>query len=91
MPPNQPHRGDVRKLLVAPAMRRRGVARALMRAAEEAARLAGRTLLVLDTRVDGGADRLYRELGWTEAGTIPGYALDAQGGAHGTIFFYKAL
>ena len=91
MPPNQPHRADIRKLLVAPAMRRRGVARALMEAAEDAARAAGRTLLVLDTRVDGGADRLYRALGWSEAGIIPGYALDAQGGAHGTMFFYKAV
>ncbi len=91
MPPNQPHRGDIRKLLVDPAMRRRGVAHALMQAAEDAARAAGRSLLVLDTRVDGGADRLYRRLGWSEAGTIPGYALDADGGAHGTIFFYKTL
>ena len=91
MPPNQPHRGDIRKLLVAPATRRRGVARALMRAAEDAARAAGRRLLVLDTRVGGGADQLYRELGWSEAGTIPGYALDEHGDAHGTIFFYKAL
>ena len=91
MPPNQPHRGDIRKLLVAPAIRRQGVARALMLAAEDAARDAGRRLLVLDTRVDGGADRLYRALGWQEAGTIPGYALDAHGAGHGTTFFYKAL
>lgn len=89
MPPNQSHRGDIRKLLVDPAMRRRGVARALMQAAEAAAKAAGRSLLVLDTRVDGGADRLYRDLGWSEAGTIPGYALDAQGNAHGTTFFFK--
>ncbi len=91
MPPNQPHRGDIRKLLVAPASRRQGVARALMLAAEDAAREAGRRLLVLDTRVGGGADRLYRELGWVEVGTIPGYALDAQGVGHGTTFFYKAF
>ena len=91
MPQNQPHRADLRKLLVAPAFRRRGVGRALMLAAEAAARAAGRRLLVLDTRTDGGAGQLYRELGWVEAGTIPGYALDDAGQAHGTTFFYKAL
>jgi ribosomal protein S18 acetylase RimI-like enzyme len=49
MPPNQTHRADVAKLLVRRSARRRGVARQLMERVEEASRLAGKTLLVLDT------------------------------------------
>ena len=91
MPDNQPHRGDIRKLLVAPKARRRGVGRALMAAAEEAARQAGRRLLVLDTLAGGEAEPLYRSLGWVEAGTIPDYALDVGGAGHATRYFYKRV
>ena len=91
MPQNQPHRADIRKLLVSPTLRRRGVARALMHAAESDAAAAGRRLLVLDTRVGDAAEQLYRQLGWSEAGTIPGYALDEHGQPHATRFFYKAV
>jgi GNAT superfamily N-acetyltransferase len=91
MPENQPHRADLCKLLVAPASRRQGVAGALMQAAEDASRRAGRSLLVLDTQAGGAADQLYRRLGWTEAGTIPGYALDTTGTPHATRFFFKAI
>lgn len=90
-PANQPHRAEIAKLLVDPAFRRRGIARALMRKAEQAARGVGRRLLTLDTRSDGPAEALYHEMGWTEAGRIPGYALDAQGVPHGTTLFWKAL
>ena len=48
-PDNQPHRADIAKMLVHRRARRRGVGTALMRAAENAAREAGKTLLVLDT------------------------------------------
>ena len=75
--PNQPHRAEVQKLLVHPAARRRGLARALMLRAEQEARRAGRTLLTLDTRAGDAAENLYRAMGWHEAGRIPGYALNA--------------
>jgi ribosomal protein S18 acetylase RimI-like enzyme len=91
MPENQRHRADIRKLMVAPGARCRGLARALMAAVEQAARDSGRTLLVLDTRVDDHAEPLYRDLGWTAAGTIPGYALDGSGAAHATRLYFKAL
>jgi ribosomal protein S18 acetylase RimI-like enzyme len=90
-PPNQPHRAEVQKLLVHPRARRRGIARALMMRAEEVARSAGRTLLTLDTRAGDAAERLYRKLGWTEAGRIPGYALNASGTPCDTILFWKGL
>ena len=90
-PPNQPHRAEVAKLLVHPGVRRHGVARALMAAAERAAGEQGRTLLTLDTRADDAGEALYRAMGWTHAGTIPGYALDASGVPHDTLLFYKQL
>ena len=90
-PPNQPHRTEVQKLLVHPDARRRGLARTLMRQAEQAAAEAGRTLMTLDTRAGDNAERLYRDLGWTEAGRIPGYALNADGTPHATVLFFKNL
>jgi GNAT superfamily N-acetyltransferase len=88
--PNQPHRAEVEKLLVHPAARRRGVARALMARAEVEARNADRTLLTLDTRAGDAAERLYRSTGWREAGRVPGYALNAERVPCDTIFFWKA-
>ena len=75
-PPNQPHRAEVKKLLVHPDARRRGIARALMAAAEEQAREAQRTLLTLDTVTGGWAEPLYLSLGYAAIGVIPRYALN---------------
>lgn len=91
LPENQPHRGDVAKLLVAPRARRRGIAAALMNAADAAARDAGKTLLVLDTVTGGDAERLYPRLGWQRCGEIPDYALWPRGGYCATTVFYKAI
>ncbi|MEO5844051.1 MAG: GNAT family N-acetyltransferase [Caldimonas sp.] len=89
-PENQPHRADVSKMLVHRRARRQGIGAALMRSAEEGARAAGRTLLVLDT-ASADAERLYARLGWQRCGTIPGYALLPQGGPCDTTFFYRVL
>jgi len=61
-----------------------------MEAAETAARDEGKTLLVLDTASDSAA-RLYRRQGWTEVGTVPGYALLPDGEPCDTVFFYKRV
>lgn len=90
MPENQPHRGDVLKMLVHRRARRRGVGEALMRSAEDAARAAGKTLLVLDT-ASADAERLYERLGWQAVGVIPDYALLPQGGFCRTRFYYKRV
>jgi ribosomal protein S18 acetylase RimI-like enzyme len=90
LPENQPHRGDITKLLVHRMARGRGVGEALMHAAERAARQAGRTLLVLDT-ASGAAERLYTRLDWQRVGGVPDYALWPGGGLCATSFFYKAL
>ena len=89
-PENQPHRGEISKMLVHRDARRRGIAEELMRAAEAAACEAGKTLLVLDTASDS-AERLYQRLGWQRVGVIPDYALWPQGGFVDTIVFYKDL
>src|SRR4051794_10709860 len=83
-PDNQPHRGDLAKMLVHRRARGRGIGAALIRAAETAARDAGKTLLVLDTVTGSDAERLYRRLGWILAGIIPDYALMPFGGLCGT-------
>src|SRR5690349_18575382 len=49
LPPNQPHRAEIAKMMTRLGCRHRGVATALMQAAEAAAIARGRTLLVLDT------------------------------------------
>jgi GNAT superfamily N-acetyltransferase len=90
-PDNQPHRADIAKMLVHRRARRRGVGSALMRAAEDAARAAGKTLLVLDTATGGDAERLYVRLGWTFVGVIPDYALWPQGGLCNTSLYYHRL
>jgi GNAT superfamily N-acetyltransferase len=90
-PPNQPHRGDIAKLLVRGSARRRGIAAQLMEAAECEALAEGKTLLVLDTVTGDPAERLYERLGWTRVGVIPDYALYPDGRLCATTVFYKQL
>ncbi|KPH79635.1 GNAT family N-acetyltransferase [Bosea vaviloviae] len=89
--PNQPHRAEVAKVLVHSRARRRGIGEALMQVVEAEARKARRDLLVLDSDEGGAARRLYNRLGWTEAGTIPRFALLPDGRFCGSTFFYKSL
>jgi ribosomal protein S18 acetylase RimI-like enzyme len=89
--PNGRHRAEINKLLVAPTERRHGVARALMRGAEDLARQSGRSLLVLDTVTGGIAESLYRDLGFESAGIIPGYACSTAGAMEATHILYKSL
>ncbi|AZM58074.1 GNAT family N-acetyltransferase [Streptomyces sp. WAC 01529] len=87
--PNGRHRAEIAKLMVHPSARGKGLARALLSAAEEAAADAGVTLLVLDTETGSPAEALYEKAGWTRAGTIPDYATDPAGTLHPTTLFYK--
>ncbi|AYM76749.1 GNAT family N-acetyltransferase [Janthinobacterium agaricidamnosum] len=90
--PNQAHRAEVRKLLVAPAFRRHGIARQLMRALEEQARQLPCSLLTLDTRSGDHAQALYLSLGYVVAGCIPAYALAPAGDRlDATTILYKQL
>jgi SAM-dependent methyltransferase/GNAT superfamily N-acetyltransferase len=87
-PPNQPHRADVRKLLVHRSARGAGLGRALMQDIERRAQAIGRTLLVLDT-ASPAAGKIYESLGWQRLGTIPDYALYPDGGFCDTVMFWK--
>ena len=88
-PENQPHRAEIQKILVHPSARRGGIARQIVRALEQSALAANRTLLTLDTRAGDAGEALYRAEGWHQAGRIPNYALDADGTPHDTLFFWK--
>jgi GNAT superfamily N-acetyltransferase len=89
-PENQPHRGDLAKMLVHRRARRHGVGAALLAAAERSALDAGKTLLVLDT-ASAEAERLYARAGWQCCGRIPEYALWPDGRPCATTIFFKVL
>jgi len=88
---NQPHRAEIAKMMVTPAERRQGVARALMESAQRYAAEAGKTLLLLDTETGGLAEQLYLSMGWQEVGVVPGFALTPHGEPCATTFLYKVL
>jgi GNAT superfamily N-acetyltransferase len=90
-PENQPHRGDVAKMLVHRCARKHGVGAALLAAAERSALEAGKTLLVLDTVTGSDGYRLYARHGWRLCGEIPNYALWPDGRLCPTTVFYKSL
>lgn len=91
LPPNQPHRAEIAKMMVAPAYRRQGLASLLLHEAEEEARRRGRRVLVLDTAAIGGAAPFYERHGYVFAGEIPHYALLPRGGLTATRLYWKIL
>ena len=91
LPENQPHRGEVAKLLVHSRGRRQGIALALMDELENIARQGGKRLLVLDTATGSGAEQFYRHCGWQKAGVIPDFALMPDGEVCSTTLFYKSV
>ncbi len=90
-PPNQPHRADIRKMLVHRAARGRGVGALLMAEVEEEARRHGRRLLVLDTVPGENGHRLYLRAGWNQTGIVPDYALFPDGRPCDTAIMWKRL
>jgi GNAT superfamily N-acetyltransferase len=91
VPPNQPHRAEVARVLVHRSARRRGLAQRLMEQLEQEARAEAKTLLVLDAVTGGDAARLYERIGWNTVGVIPGYALYPDGGVCDTTVFWKTV
>ena len=91
MMPNQAHRAEVSKMLVAPAFRRRGIARALMQALLARAEAEARSLITLDTRSGDPSQALYASCGFEVAGEIPGFALAPEGGPRRdpTTYMYR--
>ncbi len=91
MPPNQPHRADIAKLLVLRSARGQGIGSRLMKHVEEVSSLAGKTLLVLDTATGDPAEKLYTAMGWNRVGVIPRYALYPDGTWCDTTIFWKQI
>ena len=72
-------RGRLYSLVVAPSARGRGIARALVEAAETAAAAAGARHLYLEVRCDNAAAiGLYRKLGYHPVARLPRYYEDGQ-------------
>jgi len=92
LPPNQPHRCEVSKLLVHPSFRKQGIARGLMEVLGNEARRLDKSLITLDTRTGDKAEGLYASLGFVAAGIIPNFALDPdRQKLHATTYMYKEL
>ena len=89
--PNGRHRAEVQKLFVHTSARGRGLASLLLKEAEALARLAGCSLLVLDTESGSKAEQVYRHHGWQHAGNIPDFAASPDGRLHATALYYKQL
>jgi GNAT superfamily N-acetyltransferase len=89
--PNSPHRAEIGKVIVLRAYRRRGIAAALMLAAEARALADGRWLLILDTVAGSPAAAMYERLGWRAAGTIPDFALAPDGTPEAATVYWKDL
>jgi len=88
---NGNHRAEAMKLFVHRRARRKGLARRLMGEVETVARRLGLTLLLMDTRKEGDAEKLCGLLGYVRYGEVPGYARSSNGELHTTVFFYRQL
>ncbi len=91
MTQNGAHRAEVAKLIVNRRARGRGVATALLEAAERHAKAIDRWLLVLDTETDSPADALYRSRGWQVTGVVPAFARQTDGALRDATLFWKDL
>ena len=91
LPPNQPHRAEIAKMMTRVSHRHRGIATALLCETERIAIARERWLLVLDTAEDEGAAGLYERMGFQLTGLIPDYALKPHGGLTGTLIYWKRL
>ena len=89
--PNARHRAEVIKLLVHRRVRRKGVGRGLMQAAEVQSAALGRKLLVLETRKGDFAEHLYIAMGYSRAGEVPRYARSPNGELHSSVFYYRDI
>jgi acetyltransferase len=91
MRPNGTHRAEAMKLFVHRRARRQGLARSLMSELESVARRLGRTLLIMDTRKGGEAEKMCASLGYIRYGEVPNYARSQDGQLHTTVFFYRQI
>lgn len=86
---NSKHRASIEKLFVSAALRGRGIGKALVAALQDAARLRGRSLLLINARRSDPAELLYKRMGYREFGVIPGYTVDPSGQRHDNVCMYR--
>ena len=89
--PTARHRAEVNKVMVATAVRGHGIGRRLLHTIHDCAWQRGRSLLLLNTRRGDSAETFYRQLGYREAGVIPGYMVGAAGEAYDNVSMYLSL
>jgi GNAT superfamily N-acetyltransferase len=88
---NAPHRAEVQRVAVDPALRGSGVGRRLMDAVESAALERGLTLLWLTTHEGSEACAFYEAVGYRKLGVMPSYSLRPDGSVSAAAFYYKDL
>jgi ribosomal protein S18 acetylase RimI-like enzyme len=88
---NGKHRASIEKLIVSAASRRRGIGKALVAALQDAARLRGRSLLLINARRADPAELLYKRMGYREFGVIPGYTTGPGGQRYDNVCLYREL
>lgn len=91
MPQNQPHRGEISKMIVHSRVRQLGLGTRLLAAAEDRARQGGKSLLVLDTQTGSPAEHLYTKAGYSPLPPLPDYALTPDGIPAATTIFWKRI
>ena len=89
--PNARHRAELQKLLVATALRGRGVGRSLVAALHGAARRHGRSLIILNTRRGDPTETFYQGLGYQAVGITPGYTIGPAGERFDNLTLYHDL
>jgi GNAT superfamily N-acetyltransferase len=89
LPKTEPAR--LERLMVAPESRRQGIGRALLAAAERAARDLGRDLLSASVRGGDAAELLLRAGGWEVGGRIPGASTDPSGMPAPLVLWWRSL
>ena len=89
--PNAKHRAEVKKLIVRSDKRGQGIAKKLLSLVELEARMARRSLLILDTETESNAEFLYEKLNWIKLGVMPNHSALPSGELRPTTYFYKEL
>jgi GNAT superfamily N-acetyltransferase len=88
---NGSHRVELQKLMVHTKYRGLGYGCTILTAVEDMAKTRGCRLLFLDTRSGDTAEQLYLKQGYTCAGVIPQYIVEADGTFTDTVIYYKLL
>jgi len=89
--PNGSNRAALQTLLVHCTERRKGVASALLEAAEIEALALRRGLLFLEVEAGSGAEQLFERAGFLRVGELPDYACSPNGHWRPAAIWYKTL